>query len=92
MIGAIKIHDSISKETQQETVRLAAALESLLLTTADVFSFWNKRASYEEVAALLEEEQLVDVIFYECMFFVPGKTQSPNRNKAKRLATRKAAY
>ena len=50
------------------------ALESLLLATADVFSFLNKRESYEDVVGLLEEEQLLDVIFYEVIFFVPGKT------------------
>ena len=81
----IKRHNSFNNETQTEILKLACALESLLLTTADVFSFLNKRETYLEVLSLLEEENLLDYIFYEVLFYVPGKTQCPTRNKAKRL-------
>jgi len=75
-----------------ETLRLALALDSLLLTMADVFSFLNKRETYEELMSLLQEEQLIEYIFYEVLFFVPGKTLCLTRNKAKRPQTRKAAF
>ena len=41
---------------------------------------------------ILREQKLIDYIFYEVLFFIPEKTQSPTRNKARRLQTRKAAY
>ena len=59
---------------------------------ADVFSFLNKRETYDELMSLLHEEQLIEYIFYEVLFFVPGKTQCPTRNKARRMQTRKAAF
>jgi len=44
------------------------------------------------VLGVLQQEQLIDYIFYEVIFFVPGKTLGENRNKARRSETRKAAY
>lgn len=41
---------------------------------------------------LLREENLIEYIFYEVLFFVPGKTQCPTRNKARRVQARKAGY
>jgi len=62
----------------------AKAFESLMLATADVFSFYNKQEAYDVVLEFLNEHKMIDYIFYEVLFFVPGKTQCINRNKAKR--------
>lgn len=42
LIGAIKNHNSFLGNEQTENLGQAKALESLLLATADVFSFYNK--------------------------------------------------
>jgi len=41
---------------------------------------------------LNEQTGLLDEIFYENLFFKPGKTTSKNGNKAKVLKNRGAAY
>lgn len=68
------------------------ALESLLITMADILYFANTELSYEELTDFIKEEQVMEEILYEVLFYVPGKTQSKNRNKASRIETRKAAY
>lgn len=73
LINALKEHNSFNEEN--EVLTRAKALESLLLALADVFSFYNKGASYDDVATLIKEEGIVEQLFYEVLFFVPGKTQ-----------------
>jgi hypothetical protein len=90
LVGALKQHNSFGDDL--EILVRAKALESLLLATADVFSFFNKGETYDNVVKVLKDEQLVEYLFYEVLFFVPGKTQCAHRNKAKRQETRKAAY
>ena len=57
-----------------EKLDQAKALESLLLSMADVFSFLNKIETYDVVLQILTEANLIEYIFYEVIFFVPGKT------------------
>lgn len=90
LVGMLKRHNSFIANI--EKLDMAKALESLLLAIADVFSFLKYCETYDTVLELLKQEQLIEYIFYEVIFFVPGKTQCENRNKAKRAETRKAAY
>ena len=53
LIDALKHHDSFNDDS--EVLSRAKALESLLLTLADVFSFYNKKVDYEEVVSLITE-------------------------------------
>lgn len=75
-----------------EKLEYAKTLESLLLAIADVFSFLKYVESYEDLLALVQQEGLLEYVFYEVIFFVAGRTQGADRNKAKRAETRKAAY
>ena len=86
----IKRHNSFISEG--ENLALAKGLESLLVATADVFSFFNKCETYDTVLQVLRELQLIEYLYYEVVFFVPGKTQNEHRQKARRSETRKAAY
>ena len=90
LIKMLKRHNSFVGEI--EKVDLAKALESLLLGIADIFSFLKYLETYDNVLEILTQEKLIEYIFYEVIFFVPGKTQGENRNKARRAETRKAAY
>ena len=90
LLSVLRRHESFIKEV--ETQSLAKALESMLITIADVFSFFNKMDAYDTVVKFLKDEKLVEYIFYEVLFYVQGKTESPNRNKARRMETRKAAF
>jgi len=74
LISTIKRHNSFVNNDSTEVMTQAKALESLLLTTADVFSFFNKGSSYEDVMGFLREQAVVEYIYYEVLFFVPGKT------------------
>ena len=84
LIHAAKQHNSFLSELH-ENLRLALSLESLLITMADIFSFLSKREKYEDLVALIREQELIELVFYEMLFFVPGKTQCNTRNKAKRI-------
>lgn len=75
-----------------ESLMQSKALESLLITMADIIYFANTELSYEELTDFIKEEKVMEEILYEVLFYVPGKTQSKNRNKASRIETRKAAY
>ena len=55
MIGAIKNHNSFIGNDGTENLAAAKAFESLLLATADVFSFYNKQETYDTVSAFLKE-------------------------------------
>ena len=90
LIKMLKRHNSFVGDI--EKLELAKALESLLLGIADIFSFLKYIDTYDEVLDILTQENLIEYIFYEVIFFVPGKTQGENRNKAKRAETRKAGY
>ena len=90
LIKMLKRHNSFVGDI--EKLELAKALESLLLGIADIFSFLKYIDTYDEVLDILTQENLIEYIFYEVIFFMPGKTQGENRNKAKRAETRKAGY
>ena len=47
---------------------------------------------YEDVVKFNEEHGLLDEVYYENLFYIPGKTKSLKANKAKVLKNRAAAY
>jgi hypothetical protein len=91
LLKSLKIHDSFDQEGN-ENLNKAKALESLLLSCADTFSFFKKQVSYETCLDYLMEHNVLDTLFYEVLFYVPGKTQSKTRNKAVNSDTRRAGF
>lgn len=57
-----------------ESLKQAKALESLLLTMADILYFANKELSYEDLTDFIKKEKVLEEILYEILFYVAGKT------------------
>ena len=72
LVSVLRRHDSFINGA--ENSNQAKALESMLMTIADVFSFYNKMEAYDTVVQFLKDENLVEYIFYEVLFYVQGKT------------------
>ena len=83
LISKLKTHNSFI--TEAENLNQAKGLESLLMATADIFGFYTKNCgviedvTYESLLAFLREQELIEYIYYEVIFFVPEKTQNENR-------------
>lgn len=57
-----------------------------------LLTLYTPLVSYEELVKFEASHNLVHEIFYEHLYFVPGKTKSPSQNKCKGKNSRTAAY
>ena len=57
-----------------------------------LLTLYTPLVSYEELLKFEASHNLVNEIFYEHLYFVPGKTKSPSQNKCKGKNSRTAAY
>jgi hypothetical protein len=71
IIEKLKVHDS--SEENGKTFR-DNLLWSILKLLSSLFTTQKERFSYEELICFYDESNLIDEIYYECLFFIPGKT------------------
>jgi hypothetical protein len=67
-------------------------LVGYLVLVQELLSMYIPLISYEELVEFVKEHNLVHEIFYENLYYVPGKTRNEFQNKCKGRNSRSAAY
>jgi len=89
IIDRLKLHESREENGKMYKDDL---LWSILKLLKSLFITHKDRCNYDELLNFYDESGLINEIFYECLFYIPGKTQSKCENKCKTDGTRTIAH
>lgn len=88
-INRMKGHMTIEKGSYLDDDRTMVGYLGLV---QELLSLYIPLISYEELIAFEKEHSLINEMFYENLFYVPGKTKNELQNKCKGKNSRTAAY
>ena len=88
-IGRMKSHQSSEKPSSIFEDKISVGYISLVRELLPAFI---EETKYEDVISFEQEHELLHEMFYENLYYVPGKTRGPNQNKCKVTNSRTIAY
>lgn len=85
MVDILNKHES--RETKQHFLS-DSTLQGSLETLADVLKSLSKtKSNHQQTVKILDEEQVIDMLFYKCLFFQEGKSEKFITNESKKATS-----